>query len=67
MEDNDMKKVFCVSVDFTMSKRIYVAADCEEEAMAQAEEKITLSPYDYAREFSHYVSHEIIDAEEEKE
>ena len=59
-----MKKEFCVSVDFTMSKNVYVEASSAEEAMAKVEEMVSRNPYVYTSNFSHYVQHEIIDAEE---
>lgn len=59
-----MAKEFCVSVDFTMAKRIYVEASSETEAMAKVEEMVSRNPYGYTSNFSHYVQHEIIDAEE---
>ena len=59
-----MKKTFCVAVDITMAKNIYVEASSEEEAMAKVEEMVSSNPYGYTSNFSHYVQHEIIDAEE---
>lgn len=58
-------KNFSVSVDITMSKTICVEAENEEQAMAMAEAMISNNPYDYAHNFSHYVSHEVIDVEED--
>lgn len=60
-----MKKTFCVSVDVTMAKNIYVEAENEEQAMEIASSKIDENPYGYAQGFSHYVGYEIIYAEEE--
>lgn len=60
-------KNFSVSIDITMSKNICVEAENEEQAMAMADAMISNAPYDYARNFSHYVSHEVIDAEEDYE
>jgi hypothetical protein len=60
-----MKKTFCVSVDVTMAKNIYVQAEDEEQAMEIASNKIDVNPYGYAQGFSHYVGYEIIDAVEE--
>lgn len=59
-----MKKEFCVAVDITMAKNIYVEASSAEEAMAKVEEMVSRNPYGYTSNFSHYVQHEIIDAEE---
>ena len=60
-----MKKTFCVAVDITMAKNIYVDAENEEQAMSKVREMINKNPYDYANNFSHYVGYEIIDANEE--
>lgn len=59
-------KTFLVSVDITMSKNIYVEANSEEEAISRADTLIENNPYDYARNFSHYVKHDVICAEEEE-
>ena len=48
-----------------MSKRIQVEAENEEQAISIARSKIDENPYGYAQGFSHYVSYEIIDANEE--
>lgn len=58
-------KNFVVDVDFTMSKSFEVEAENEEQAMAMADAMISKNPYDYAHNFSHYVSHEVIDVEED--
>lgn len=60
-----MKKNFCVSVDITMAKNIYVEAENDEQAMSKVRDMINKNPYDYASNFSHYVGYEIIDANEE--
>ena len=60
-----MKKTFCVAVDITMAKNIYVEAENEEQAMSKVCEMINKNPYDDANNFSHYVGYEIIDANEE--
>ena len=57
-----MKTCYCVSVDFTMSKNIYVDAENEEQAKRIVNEKIQKNQYDYARDFSHCVGYDIIDA-----
>lgn len=57
-------KNFTVSVDITMNKYVEVEAASEEEALAKANEIVSKNPYDYAHDFSHYVSHEAICAEE---
>lgn len=56
-------KQFAVDIDITMSKRIYVDAESEEQARALAEEKMK-DPYYYTKAGA-YVSHEIIDINEE--
>lgn len=61
-----MKKNFCVSVDITMAKNVYVEAENEEQAMSKAREMINKNPYDYTSSFSHYVGYEIIEAYEEE-
>ena len=61
-----MKKNFCVSVDFVMSKNIYVNAENEEQAKSKVRDMIKEKPYDHACNFSHYVGYEIIDAYEEE-
>ena len=61
-----MKK-FDVSVDITMSKSIEVEAENETKAMAKVSEMIDANPYNYTDEFSHYVGHQTIYAEEIEE
>lgn len=58
-------KNFCVSVDITMAKNIYVDAENDEQAMSKVREMINKNPYDHANNFSHYVGYEIIDTNEE--
>ena len=58
-------KNYCVSVDITMSKSIYVEAESEEQARDMANEMVCNNPYEYANNFSHYVTHEVVCAEEE--
>ena len=60
-----MAKTFCVSVDITMAKNIYVEAEDEEHAIRIARSKIDENHYAYAQGFSHYVGYEIIDVNEE--
>ena len=60
-----MKK-YSVSVDFTMSKTIEIFADDADSAIAKTNEVINKNPYDFAYGFSHYVGHEVIDANEEE-
>lgn len=59
-----MKK-FSVDVDITMSKTIEVLAENEEHAKEIADSMINGNPYGYTNGFSHFVSYEIIDANEE--
>lgn len=57
--------VFYVNVDITMSKSIRVEAENEADAMNKVDNMIGENPYDYTNDFSHYVTHEVIDAETE--
>lgn len=57
-------KNFTVSVDFTMSKMIEVEALDEKDARRKVNDMIRENPYGYARGFSHYVYHDVIDVEE---
>lgn len=59
-----MKKNFCVSVDITMSKNLYVEAEDEEEAKAKVEEMMKYPHYYYTKADA-YVSHEITDVYED--
>lgn len=58
-------KTFSVSVDITMSKTIQVLASSEDEAVEVANKMISDNPYGYTNGFSHYVTHEVVEAEEE--
>ena len=58
-------KEFIVDVDITVSKRIYVDAENEDDAMSKVDNMIGENPYDYTSDFSHYVTHEVINAEDE--
>lgn len=58
-------KSYAVSVDIIMSKTIIVEAESEGEAMYKADQMVTNNPYEYTNGFSHYVTHEVICAEEE--
>ena len=61
-----MKKNYCVSVDITMAKNIYVEAENDEHAKEIVDSMINENPYSYTKNgFSHFVSYEIIDANEE--
>ena len=57
--------IFYVNVDITMSKSVRVEADNEDEAMEKVDNMIGENPYDYTYDFSHYVTHEVINAENE--
>ena len=59
-----MEKNFCVSVDITMSKNLYVEAENEEEAKAKVEEMMKY-PYYYYTKADAYVGHEITDVYED--
>ena len=54
-----------VNVDITMCKMVSVEAESEDEAMEKVSEMIAKNPYNYTSGFSHYVTHEVTDAEEE--
>jgi hypothetical protein len=56
-------KRYYVNVDITMSKGIVVEAESEAEAMEKVDNLIGENPYNYTSDFSHYVNHEVIDAE----
>lgn len=58
-------KTFSVSVDITMSKNIQVLASSEDEAVKVANKMISDNPYGYTNGFSHYVTHEVVGAEED--
>lgn len=58
-------KNFILDVDFTMSKRIQVEAENEEQAKEIFWQLVKENPYDYARSFDAYVGHKIIDVNEE--
>ena len=59
-------KTFSVDVDITMSKTIEVLAENEEHAKEIVDSMINENPYSYTKNgFSHFVSYEIIDANEE--
>ena len=57
-----MKKNYSVSVDITMSVTLDVLAESEEKAMEIADNMVSKNPYLYKP--SHYVSHEVICADE---
>lgn len=57
-----MEKYY-VNVDITMSKTIQVEADSADDAMRKVDNMINKNPYDYTSDFSHYVTHEVIDVE----
>lgn len=57
-----MEKYY-VNVDITMSKTIQVEADSEDDAIRKVDNMISKNPYDYTSDFSHYVTHEVIDVE----
>ena len=59
-------KHYEVDVDITMSKRISVEAESEEQARAILNGWIRYNPYEYAHSFDAYVKHEITDVNEEE-
>lgn len=56
-----------VSVDMTLCKMIEVEAENEYEAMQQVDEMISDNPYQYTNNYSHYVTHKVVDAEKDQE
>ena len=60
-----MEKIFIVDVDFTMSKRIEIGAESEEQAKSIFESKMRENPYAYACRFDAFVGHKVIDVNEE--
>jgi hypothetical protein len=60
-------KEFAVDVDITVSKRIYVDAENEDDARKQVEEKVRNYPYYYYTKADAYVSHEITDINEDED
>lgn len=60
-------KQFEVDIDITMSKRIYVDAENEDEAREKVENNMKENPYQYAYDFAAYVSHEITDVNEDED
>ena len=59
-----MKK-YSVSVDITMCKMVDIEANSEQEALNKVDQMISNNPYDYTTGFSHYVTHDVVNAEEE--
>lgn len=56
---------FIADVDFTMSKRIQVEAESEEQAKSIVERLIRENPYDFAQKFDAFVGAKVIDVNEE--
>ena len=56
---------FIIDIDFTMSKRVYIDAESQGEAIKTLKLAIQQNPYDYAHNFDAYVCSEIIDVNEE--
>lgn len=59
-------KEFAVDVDITISKRIYVDAENEEQAKAIVNDKVKNYPHYYYTKADAYVCHEITDVTEEE-
>ena len=59
-----MKK-YSVSVDITMCKMVDIEANSEQEALNKVDQMTSNNPYDYTTGFSHYVTHDVVNAEEE--
>ena len=60
-------KQFAVDIDITMSKRIYIDAENEDEAREKVEPKMDENPYEQARDFDAFVDYDITDVNEETE
>lgn len=60
-------KQFAVDIDITMSKRIYIDAENEDEAREKVEQKMEENPYEQARDFASFVDYDITDVNEETE
>ena len=58
-------KEFTVDVDITVSKRIYVDAENEEDAKKKVNEMVKNQPYNYYTKADAYVCHEITDCNED--
>ena len=56
---------YYVNVDIVMSKSVFVEAENEDEAMEKVDNMIGENPYNYTTDFSHYVTHNVIDVENE--
>ena len=56
---------FAVDVDIIVSKRIYVDAENEKQAMEIVNDMVSLDPYSYAKNPDAYVCHKIMDVNEE--
>ena len=56
---------FIVDVDFTMSKRIQVEAESEEQAKSIIERMIKENPYNFACNFDACVGSKVIDVNED--
>lgn len=59
-------KSYAVDVDITISKRIYVDAENEEQAKAIVDEKVKNYPHYYYTKADAYVCHEITDVYEDE-
>lgn len=60
-------KQFAVDIDITMSKRIYIDAENEDDAREKVEQKMEENPYEQARDFTSFVDYDITDVNEETE
>lgn len=60
-------KEFAVDVDITVSKRIYVDAENEDDARKQVGEKVRSYPHYYYTKADSYISHEITNVEEDND
>ncbi|MBP5457118.1 MAG: hypothetical protein J6Y37_11515 [Paludibacteraceae bacterium] len=59
--------LYRVSVDVTMSKSYYVEASSPDEAAKEVEDGFSADPYRMSCGFDAYVSHAVVDVNEEDE
>ena len=60
-------KNYVVDVDITMSRSFEVEAENEQQAKNKVYAMIKANPYDFTHGFTHYVNHEIVEANEVEE
>jgi hypothetical protein len=60
-------KGYAVDVDLTVSRRIYVEAENEEQAKARVSKWVVDDPYFYLNTADAFVGHKVIDVNEDDE